>query len=315
MADESSKSWSSTIIIYVIIFILVIAAIIIIYYVLSVPLPPQFPVSPFDYDDIVEISPAVFTQDNFGSKYKDVPQNQFLSSVTPGNNCQLPNDGYAQPNTCVATFTGIQGNLSSKWILRNSWDSTQNCGDPSKCSNDSNCPNCPNNLAKQNFTEFGNRFYLQNTTETSPGDIPALMTYMPFNPFFSPYNPSTTFPLTGNAYISDAGFEVYDFPFIVYFLPTTQPNLYYILFPDQLINSSNALDPNNGIISLRPFAQPDNNSYYPWNGTTVGSIFPNPNGMLLNNLSDSFVSVNGTASGTNNPNIFLFKITKVGKAS
>ena len=311
MADESSKSWSSTVIIYVIIFILVIAAIIIIYYVLSLPQQPIFPVSPFDYDDIVEISPAVFTQDTFG--IKNVPQNQFLTSVTPGNSCQHPNDGKAQPTACATTFTGIQGNLSSKWILRNSWNSTKNCPiDICKTVGElSRCPTCPNILAKQNFLEFGNRFYLQNATATSPGDITALMTYMAFNGS-TVYNPSVTFPLTGNTSIPIFENQRYDSPFVVYFLPTTQPNLYYILFPgEDYLDTPNSINTNDGIISLRPFSQSNNDDYYPWD--TNGN--PNPNGPLLNYLPDPFVSTNGTALGTNRPNIFLFKITKVGKAS
>jgi hypothetical protein len=311
MADESSKSWSSTVIIYVIIFILVIAAIIIIYYVLSLPQQPIFPVSPFDYDDIVEISPAVFTQDKFG--IKDVPQNQFLTSVTPGNNCQHPNDGNAQPATCVTTFSGVQGNLSSKWILRNSWNSTKNCP-PDICNTVgelSRCPTCPNILAKQSFYEFGNRFYLQNATAASPGDITALMTYMSFNGAHV-YNPSVTFPLTGNTSIPIFVDQRYDSPFVVYFLPTSQPNLYYILFPgEDYLDTPNSININDGIISLRPFSQPNDTNYYPWN--TNGN--PNPNGPLLNYLPDRFVSSNVTALGTNRPNIFLFKITKVGKAS
>jgi len=317
--SQSSKSWGSTVIIYVIIFILVIAAIIIIYYILSAPLPPQFPVSPFDYDDIVEISPAVLTQNDFFTK--NAPQNQFLSSVvkSPNSNCQQPFDGDAQPTACVTTFTGIQGNLSSKWILKNSYDSTQSCttcddylfGNP-------RCPNCPNMLAKQSFYEFGNRFYLQNATAASPGDITALMTYFSFSGRTDiVYKPSVTFPITGNTYIPNFDEQTYDSPFVVYFLPTTQPNLYYILFPGNNylyappVFYPNSLSTNDGIASLRPYAQPNNTNYYPWDSN--GN--PNPNGPLLNYLPDSFVSSNGTALGTDRPNIFLFKITKVGKAS
>lgn len=308
MSDQSSKSWSSTIITYVIIFILVIVSIIIIYYVFSIPQPPPFPVSPFDYGDVVEISPFIFTQNSFDTKI--TPQNQYLTNIV--SNCQHPNFGGAQPGTCVATFTGNQGDLQSKWILQNSWNSTASC---TSCNfSDPRCPNCPNNLAKQSFTEFGNRFYLQNASAASPGDISTLMTYMSFSGT-DVYDPSVTFPLTGNSEIPNFDEQTYDSPFIVYFLPTTQPDIYYILFPgnDYLYAPPefypNSLSTNDGITCLRPFAQPNNDNYFPWdiNGN------PNPNGLLLNYLPDSFVSNNGTALGTNKPNIFLFKIVKTGK--
>jgi len=315
---QSSKSWSSTVIIYVIILVLVIVAIIIIYYVFSLPQQPPFPVSPFDYGDVVQISPAVFTQNSFG--IKNIPQNQYLTSVvnSPNSNCQHPNDGDAQPGACVAVFTGNQGDLQSKWILRNSYDSTANCGDPSKCCSgcpSARCATCPNMLAKQNFLEFGNRFYLQNASASSPGDISALMTYFSFSGAPSIiYKPSVTFPVTGNTYIPNFDEQRYDSPFIVYFLPTTQPDLYYILFPgnDYLYSPPfypNSLSTNDGITSLRPYAQPNDSNYDPWDANGL----PNPNGLLLNYLPDSFVSSNGTALGTNRPNIFLFKIVKIGK--
>jgi hypothetical protein len=225
-----------------------------------------------------------------------------------------PNDGNAQSGACVPIFTGSQGDNSSRWILRNSFDSMANCGDPSKCLNTSRCATCPNMLAKQNFTEFGNRFYLQNATASSPGDISALMTYMTLSgrPDIV-YKPSVTFPVTGNTYIPDFDYQRYDSPFIVYFLPTSQPDLYYILFPgDDYLYSPpfypNSLNTNDSILSLRPFAQPNNNNYNPWGSD--GKL--NPNSLLLNYLPDSFVSVNNTALGTNRPNLFLFKIKKVG---
>lgn len=322
MSDQSSKSWSSTVIIYVIILVLVIITIVIIYYVFSQPQKPPFPVSPFDYGDIIQISPAVFSQNNFNTK--NIPQNQYLTRVIndPNSNCQHPNDGDAQSGACVATFTGTQGDLQSKWILRNSYDSTANCGDPSSCFATSRCATCFNMLAKQSFYEFGNRFYLQNATAASPGDISALMTYFSFNGAEA-YCPSLTFPVTGNTHIPDFDYQRYDSPFVVYFLPTTQPDLYYILFPGQnnLYDAAlipplypNSLSINDSIASLRPFAQPDTCTscdgchYNPWDAN--GN--PNPNGLLLNYLPDSFVSANGTALGTNKPNIFLFKIIKIG---
>jgi hypothetical protein len=315
MSDQpSSKSWSSTAIIYIIILVLVIITVIIIYYVFSLPQSPPFPVSPFDYGDVIEISPAVLTQNNFETK--TIQQNQYLTRVVagPNSNCQHPNDGDAQAGACVPIFTGTQGDLQTKWILRNSWDSEASC---TGCNfADPRCPNCPNNLAKQSFTQFGNRFYLQNASASSPGDISALMTYFSFGVTTIEYNPSITFPVTGNTSIPDFDEQRYDSPFIVYFLPTTQQDIYYILFPgnDQLYAPPccypNSLSPNDSILSLRPFAQPQkNNYYYPWDANGV----PNPNGLLLNSLSESFVSVNGTALGTNKPNIFLFKIKKVGK--
>jgi hypothetical protein len=309
MSDkESSKSWGSTVIIYIIILVLVIITIVAIYYIFLIPSPPQFPVSPFDYGDIVEISPAVLSQDNLN--FKIPQQNQYLTRIISGSNCLRPNDGNAQPETCVPIFTGNQEDNSSRWILRNSYDSTANCGDPSKCIPFFPCANCPNFLAKQNFTEFGNRFYLQNATAASTGDVSALMTYFYLNGELITYNPSVTFPLTGNNNIpSDNLLRRYDNPFIVYFFPTTQPDLYYILFPGNNSNTNpNSLSPNDSILSLRPFAQPNDNTYNPWGSDSK----LNPNSLLLNSLSDSFVSVNGTALGTNRPNLFLFKIIKVG---
>ena len=314
---ESSKSWGFTILIGVIILSLVIIAVIIIYYVFTLPQQIPFPVSPFNYGDIIQICPAVFSQEEFNINNTD--QNQYLTSVAPGSSCQHPNDGYAQSGTCIASFTGNKMDKASKWILQNAYDSTADCGPPEKCFNTSRCSTCPNMLSQQNFLKFGNRFYLQNAMATSPSDTTALLTYWsPVNSnIYSPsWDTSVTFPLTGNTSIPNYPEQRYDQPMVVYFLPTTQQDIYYILYPTQnwlyddiIIDTyPNSLSPNDGIMSLRPFAQPNNYYYFPWEGNNI-----NPNGLLLNDLSDKFVSIDTTAVGTNRPNIFLYKITTAPK--
>lgn len=305
--SEPAKSWGSTIIAGIIILVLVIIAVLVIYYIFLQPQPVPFPVSPFNYGDVIQIRPAVLTQYNLNTK--DLSQDQYLRLVPCANNsctdCYQPTNnkplclGGAQPNTCTATFTGKKGDLSSRWIL-NQWYDTASQGPKAIYS------------AKQNFTQFGNRFFLQNATATNIDDVSKLMTFMPFNGLCE-WGPYRTFPLTGNDSIPENNGLIkarYDVPFVVYFLPTSQPNLFYILFPatnDVYLPPDllpNTLQPNDGIASLRPFAQPENDTYNPWSVNT-----PNSNGLLLNLLKD--VSPDASALRTNKPDIFLFEITKV----
>jgi hypothetical protein len=307
MSDQDQKSWGGTIIAGIIILVLVVVAIIIIYYVYSLPRPVPFPISPFNYGDVVQIRPAVLAQDN--TSIKDPPANQYLTlNVCPNNscsNCYQPTNnkplcGSAQPNTCTVTFTGSKDAQASKWILNQWYDSATR--DDTKNTTLS---------AKQNFAQFGNRFYMQNATATNIDDIPKLVTYMAFNGICA-WGPERTFPLTGNDNIPPIDSQRYDSPFVVYFLPTTQPDLYYILFPSSYFGDNppiappNTLNPNDGIASLRPFAQPQNDTYNPWN--IQNPQIPNASGPLLNLLKD--VSPDSSALSTNIPEIFLFEITK-----
>ena len=299
MSEGSSKSWGTTIITGVIILVLVVIAVIVIYYVFSIKSQTLFPLSPFVYGDVVQISPVVFTQDNFTEKYTS--ENQYLTlTVCEGSdgcsNCYQPQGreecDEPQPKVCTVTFTGDKSKNNTKWTL------TQYVGDNTEAKFS----------AEQNFTEFGNRFYLQNLTSNSPNDFSKMMTSMAISDDSGSdcvWGGSITFPVTGNGIWEPNAKQSFGVPFVAYFLPTRFPDLYYILFPG--INSviyPNATRINDSICSLRPFAQPNRSTYNPWNGKV-----PNDNSLLLNSLVD--FSQGDGAIGTNAPDIFLFKIIKV----
>lgn len=300
-SSNSSKSWGGTIIAGIIILVLVVVMVVVIYYIFIQPTSVPFPPSSFNYGDTIQICPAVFTQNTFN--IKNPPQNQYLTQTICADNgctnCYQPDEdrrgGIPQPKICTITFTGNKSDTATKWKLNQFYNSA-----------DANNPKSDYN-AKQSLSKFGNRFYMQNATASNLDDIPKLVTYMSFNGFYT-WGSGITFPLTGNDYIPSFDEQRFDTPFVVYFLPTSQPDLYYILFPgtdyaDTIGSNPNTLQPNDGIMSLRPFAQPNGSNYNPW---TNG--IPNANGLLTNELKD--VSPDSTAIATNIPELFLFKITK-----
>ena len=134
-------------------------------------------------------------------------------------------------------------------------------------------------------------------------------------------SPDKSFPLTSpdlGAGLEDACYDPdtnlnQGNELIVYFWPTSQPDLYYILFPGTLNTETRAGSPtltsrpNDGVVTLRPYA--------PWNsGNTYNPFNPADNlafnnGMLLNAQGNPYNSYPIGAKYPS-PEVFLFKVTK-----
>jgi len=293
-STPSTKSWGSTIVIGVIMLIVVVGLIFFIYYIfLQTPINP-YPISQFKFGDTIQISPAVLTKENLANTTVD--QNQYLVKNTV-------NDCYSEESSpspsCVITFSGNKNDPNTKWVLEK-------------------LPYTGNTFesADQNVLLLGNRFYLRNATN-NPTDLAGRPRMNLFDSSAiagcSGLSPDKTFPLTspnlGSCY--DPGTELNrGNELILYFWPTTQPDLYYILFPGTLgvpsriaINATLATQPNDGVVTLRPFA--------PWNsGNTYNPFMSNGelfnNAPLLNAQSSYPVGVKYPT-----PEVFLFKVIKV----
>src|SRR5579862_4577260 len=283
---ESTTSWGATIVQGIIILVLVVALVFLLYYIFSRPATVPFPVSPFQYNQTVQIRPAVPAQ--YGTDPSVIPTNQYLtqtvcndinSPTCPPNGCpsclrpcdlQCPG---SQGGTCTITFTGTKDDPRAKWILRQ-FDPTGQI--------DAN---------QALVSGFGNRFFLQNAASDSAADQTARVTFMVFNTPSSSactYGPDMTMPITGSQANKPTNWVT---GFIVYFLPTSQPNLFYLLFPG--IGQSGTIppwfvnsQPNTGVVRLRPWSQPgfpDLNSYCPWSNNCAGTspnATVNPNGPI-----------------------------------
>lgn len=316
-----STSWGSTIIQGAIILVLVIALIVILYFVFNQSQQTPYPKSPFNYGDIIQISPAVPMQ-SFSNPLTIAP-NQYLARTNcdPSNGCPAPSgkcpgcyqpstrlggacpkSGCPGPGSCTLTFTGNKEEKRSKWRLKQ-FDTSGGCylgqGSTGGCDG----RGCD---ANQSLTSgFGNRFYLENL-DGDESDVTNLTKFMPFNAEFNcTWSNSTTFPVIG----STDNTSYWCYSILVYFYPTTQPDLYYMLFPadvnifgNQSIPYYNT-SPNTGIMNLRPFSQPGlptSSTYDPWNGN-----IPNDSGPLLD--------INNQETGPYpTPEIYLFKVTKLG---
>lgn len=285
MEPTSTTSSGTTVVIGIIIFILIIGLVLILYYIFTRPVQVPFPTSPFKYGDVVEIIPAVLSQT--GLNTLNVSPDQYLSQTTcptgTCNNCYQAQDPFVG-NSCALTFTGKSGDNSSKWILR------QFGPDNSEDANDGL------------VSGFGNRFYLQNASIDGINDLSGRVTFNQFNGGIECWQGTDlTFPIIGNTTSSCYGSSL-----IIYFLPTNEPDIYYILFPGSSdftrvpptnLNQS----PNDGVVILRPWAQPSTSGFYlPWDSNNN----LNANGMLLGNNPGS------TPGPYPNPEVFLFKVTK-----
>lgn len=302
-ANRDPKSWGSTIVIGIIILALAIGLIVLVYYIFIQTSINPFPISPFKFGDTVQISPAIFCRDSQNGSF--VSPNQYLvKNICPSNSCNNCYPEQSGPtDACVITFSGSQQDPNTKWVLeRLPYTGIEK------------------QSADQNVLAFGNRFYLRNSTN-APTDLAGRPRMNLFDSTLAcqGLSPDKTFPLTSPTIGEGAGLthKCYDpdtdlnqgNELIVYFWPSSQPDLYYILFPGSLDTETRAGSPtltsrpNNGVATLRPFA--------PWNsGDTYDPIMPNGqlynNGMLLNAQSTYPVGAKYP-----NPEIFLFKVVKV----
>lgn len=274
------------------IFVILVIGAVLIYYILSRSDVPEYPISPFTFKDTVTIVPAVLSQ--YGT---EINPNQYLTA-TPcpsGDSCPdcLQNSNM-YPDSCTLTFSGSPDNQLSHWTLEQFWAD----GDPNSDAN------------RSLESGYGNRFYLRSAPANTT-DQKGRVRYSPFNAYDG-FDTSVTMPVIGDGNTNqNASSESYYFQdWLVYFFPTNYPDLYYILFPgnvgfysrgDRALNND---QPNNGIVSIRPYANANNSGCYkPYDNNN--NLYPN--GPLLNAINATFSPL----SLISNPEVYLFKIVKI----
>lgn len=308
--NTDQKSWGSTIVIGIILLVLAIGLIFFIYYIFIQTTVPPYPVSPFKFGDTIQISPAIFVRKDVFSP--SVSENQYLVKNSCVNipfqcdGCYTPVG--ANDASCVATFSGNKKDSATKWVLEQlPYTGTQ----------------YQTQQADQNVLAFGNRFYLRNANNSST-DPSGRLFFSLFDstsksPSCSGLSPDRSFPIStlfpkscptcDGCYDPDTQ-ENRGNELVVYFWPSSQPDLYYILFPGSLNRETRIVgspsvttQPNTGVVTLRPYAPADANqqTYSPY--MSNGQLYEN--GMLLNGQSSYPVGVKYPS-----PEVFLFKITK-----
>lgn len=286
-----------------IVILIVIVAAIVIYFVIVNNETPQYPISIFNYDETVNITPITLTKNG-----TILNTNQYLQKVTTGDpSCiNKQGDGYNNmgPNACVALFTGNADDPQSKWILRRYRSDGSGDADQSLKSG------------------YGNRFYMQNSTQPNQSAVTGRLLYSPLNFFITrvnscAYTTAATIGYDGESGGLGVGFST---EMLLYFMPTSYKDIYYILFPaclDSAYNNNNM--PNNGIISIRPWA--DNAGQYILDETNCaacppgGTYTPYNNGVLYPNAMIANLLPNNGKDTTlpySYANIVLFKITIAG---
>ena len=302
--DGAPKSWASTIVIGIIILVLAVGLIFFIYYIFLQTNINPFPISPFKFGDTIQISPAVFVRESFENTETD--PNQYLVKNTcanfPCEDCYQPVG--ANVTSCVATFTGNKNDPDTKWVLEQlPFTGTEFSAQQ----------------ADQNVLAFGNKFYLRNSTN-SPTDVAGRLLFSLFDstglaPSCNGLSPDRSFPIStpfaGSTCYEPDTQENRGNELVVYFWPSTQPDLYYILLPGSLNNTglrfagnSVTSQLNNGVVTLRPYAPSEQfqTTYNPFNPVD-DSI--NNNGPLLNSQGPYPVGEKYPA-----PEVFLFKVVK-----
>jgi len=297
MADSTTtKSWGSSVTIGIVILVLAIALIVIIFLVFLRTTINPYPVSSFKFGDTIQISPAVFSRNSFSDTGPS--ENQYLIKNTcpsqPCDNCYIPTGA----NGCVATFSGSKSDPNTKWVL----EQLPYTG-------------IIKQSTQQNVLATGNRFYLRSATN-APNEISGRLTFNLFDSTLSceGLSPDRAFPVSppslgSSCYDPDTNFNEGN-ELVFYFWPTTQPDLYYILFPGSLNTETRTGSPtitnqlNNGVATLRPYAPApkDTTTYSPYQ--TNVNLFNN--GLLLNGQNNYPV---GAKYPT--PEVFLFRVTKV----
>lgn len=289
----------SSIAIGIVILIVIIAAIVI-YFVVVNNEAPEYPISIFNFDDNVNITPITLTQNG-----NIISTNQYLQKLTTGDpSCiNTQGDGYNNmgANACVALFTGNADQPQSKWILRQF--KADGSGD-----------------ANQSLKSgYGNRFYLQNSTQPDKTAYNGRLMYSPLNFFITRVNSCAYTTAATIGYNDNNKGEVgFSTEMMLYFMPTTYKDIYYILFPACLDSDYNNNDmPNNGIISIRPWA--NNSGQFILDETNCatcpagGTYTPYNNGVLYPNAMIANLLPNNGETSTIPPydwaNIVLFKVT------
>jgi hypothetical protein len=328
--DENTSTTGSTIGTSIIVFILLIASAIIIYYVVKTELNESFPINSFNPNDRVVIRPAVLSDINNPNEYlSNDPNFRYFNYNTELAGYSYGANG-ATPISFAATFTGNPQQDNSQWILRLNSVATNTA---------------PSYNANQSITYgYGDRYFMQNAA-FDENDPHGRLRYQLLNQIAIGGENGLVYSTTP-AVIGASGDEtVNDFnnELLLYFFPSQYKDLYYILLPtcwgiaDQQTNTTIA--PNQGIASIRPWSsnisplsigctftnnqnsgspfgtctQPaDAGIYLPYMPpgqctTPFGTSTLNQNVMILN-----FLGEGGAANISNlDPNVFLFKITKV----
>ncbi len=229
---------------------LVIIVVVVIYVIQSVKVP-SFPLSPFRYEDIVVIRPAILTAN------PNINPDQYLTVSQKYTNpfgCKERYDygsaagvqlGYA------LTLDGKRDNPRSQWVLKQ-------FSSPGDFDSSESVP-----------YGFGNRFYLHNNASPDPKDKKARARFQQLNQNFVGMCYSTT-PVVMGAEGGDQQCNWFNMEWLVYFYPTNYPDIYYILFPTCSDETNLQIQPNTGIASIRPWA--------PNNYTNEKPFFVDPQG-------------------------------------
>jgi hypothetical protein len=288
--ETNTTTTGSTLLQGVIILILLIAAIAIIVIYLRQPASVPLPLSPFVVGDVLRIKPAVLCKTNVESTQVD-PNQYFKQNVCPTLNCPnclIPNN-VPGDTSCTVTLTGAFEDEGVLWKLQQFF---ADCGGIAFCGD-----------SDQSLSQSGdgNRFYLK-VNGYQDNDPKGRLTYAAFNmnPGLVSGNifPQSSNPTPGNVYSNDM---------LIYFLPTSQPNLYYLFFPGFIITSGRPQNsPNSGFLQIQPYANPTNTANYN----------PYTNGQLNLNSTVQIAAPEDGKGGVIfppylTPWIQLFEVTKV----
>jgi hypothetical protein len=325
MSDTNTATTGSTVSTIVIIFILLIVGVVIIYYILKEDLNQNFPINIFNADDKVVIRPAILSDLNNPNQYLCNDTNfRYYNYNTELAGYSYGGDNSGNPIAFAATFSGNPDQANSQWFLR---------------ANSLPTNSSPSYNSNQSITYgFGNRYFLQNAAFTE-NENEGRLRYQLLNENVDgfPYGMAYS---TAPAVIGASGnenFNWFENELLLYFLPSKYKDLYYILLPKCTAfgTSNNVVQPNDAIVSVRPWSsnlpdlpgyrftsnqkfsslsdtceQPANAGtylpYIPPGQTTVpfGTTLLNQNVMILNVYDP-------TIQQSLDPNVFLFKITKV----
>lgn len=302
----TAPSTLGTVGIAIIIFVLLVGAVVVIYFV-GQQTPTFFAVSPFKYGDIINIRPAILTNNGSQDQYLRMSTSPNYNSGV-GGTLEGRNMG---SGASVLQFTGTRTQPESKWQLM------QYSALPSDAPFDSN---------KSLLGGLGNRFYLRNTAFTSPTDAAARIRYQLMNQ----YQRGFCFPLSSPVIgAGDTTNNWFNAELLIYFMPTNYPDLYWLLFPTcsntaaPMNYPDTTTQPNNGVISIKPWADMSQfgtsihndpnlcDSYYCVPENLVIDPFTNGVTSPFNNNVPimNYLQANERLPPYVNPNVKLFKVT------
>jgi hypothetical protein len=297
------------------VLILLVIVVVIVIYVIQSAIVPPYPVSPFHYEDTVVIRPAILTA-NPPNTVNDIDPHQYLrpSNIYRNQNGCLPPYDYGSasgfPLGYALTFDGEKDKLHSQWVLKQF--------------------SSPGNYDANQSLIYGegNRFYLHNKSNPNPIDPKARARFQRLNQNTIGFCYNTS-PIVMGADGGEQQCNWFNTEWLVYFLPTNYPDLYYMLFPSCWRNLSDdpftdlTRQPNNAIASIRPWA-PNNGSTKPetctqcdLSGVTYDPFVPGQPGVLNQNvlIANALVPNNFLPPyklpPIDKPNVLLFHITKV----